>query len=70
MWSIEGAVESGRRAAKAIDRRVKVIDQYRPVWIKSLSIIDDILYSIKAPQIIDSLFLTLILFSLWRFWSR
>ncbi|MBC7538230.1 MAG: FAD-dependent oxidoreductase [Bacteriovorax sp.] len=69
VWSIEGAVESGRRAAKAIDRRVKVIDQYRPMWIKSLSIIDDILYSFRAPQIIDSLFLSLILFSLWRFWS-
>ena len=69
VWSIEGAVESGRRAAKAIDHRVNVIDQYRPMWIKSLSLIDDILYSIGAPQIIDSLVLSLILFSLWQFWS-
>jgi hypothetical protein len=69
VWSIEGAVESGRRAAKAIDRRVKVIDQYRPLWIKILSIIDDLLFSIRAPQIIDSLFLAVILFIFFTFWS-
>jgi uncharacterized protein with NAD-binding domain and iron-sulfur cluster len=70
VWSIEGAVESGRRAAKAIDHRVKVIDQYCPLWLKSLSRIDDLLYSIRAPQIIDSLFLSLALFSLWKFCSQ
>ena len=67
VWSIEGAVESGRRAAKAIDEKVEVLDQYRPIWIKSLSKIDDILYSIKAPQVIDFIFLSLILFLLWLF---
>ncbi|MDQ7827085.1 MAG: FAD-dependent oxidoreductase [Candidatus Eremiobacteraeota bacterium] len=61
VWSIEGAVESGRRAAKAIDDRVEVIDQYQPLWIKGLSKIDDILYSMKAPQVIDSIALSLIL---------
>jgi len=67
VWSIEGAVESGRRAAKAIDDRVIVLDQYRPLWIRGLSKIDDILYSIKAPQMIDSLFLSLVLLSIWVF---
>ena len=67
VWSIEGAVESGRRAAKAIDDRVTVLDQFRPLWIRGLSKIDDILYSIKAPQMIDSLFLSLILLSFWVF---
>ena len=67
VWSIEGAVESGRRAAKAIDGKVDVLDQYRPLWIKSLSRIDDILYSIHAPQVIDSVFIFLILFFLWLF---
>lgn len=69
VWSIEGAVESGRRAAKAIDERVEVLDQYRPKWIRGLSKVDDILYTIKAPQLIDStllvLFLALILLSAW-----
>jgi hypothetical protein len=60
VWSIEGAVESGRRAAKAIDNRVKVMDQYRPAWIRCLSGMDDALYSVKAPQIIDSLMLLLL----------
>jgi protoporphyrinogen oxidase len=69
VWSIEGAVESGRRAAKAIDNRVEVLDQYRPIWIKSLSKIDDILYTIKAPQLINSIFLSIILFFLWLFFA-
>lgn len=56
VWSIEGAVESGRRAAKAIDDRVVVLDQYRPLWIRTLSSIDDILYSMKAPHVIDVIF--------------
>lgn len=68
VWSIEGAVESGRRAAHAIDRRAKVIDQYRPNWIKVLSIIDDFLFSMRAPQIIDSFFLSLVLFFLCLLW--
>ncbi len=67
VWSIEGAVESGRRAAKAIDGKVEVLDQYRPLWIKILSKTDDFLYSVKAPQIIDFIFLSLILFLLWLF---
>ena len=65
VWSIEGAVESGRRAAKAIDDRVAVLDQIRPLWISILSKIDDILYTVKAPQLIDSAFLALILIIAW-----
>jgi uncharacterized protein with NAD-binding domain and iron-sulfur cluster len=65
VWSIEGAVESGRRAARYIDDRIKVIDQYTPIWIKGLSKVDDILYAIKAPQVIDTLLLFLIVISLW-----
>ena len=60
VWSIEGAVESGRRAAKAIDDRVGVINQYQPAWIKFLSGIDGILFTIKAPQLIDTMFLILL----------
>jgi hypothetical protein len=60
VWSIEGAVESGRRAAQAIDDRVEVIDQYQPAWIKFLSGVDDLLFAIKAPQLIDSMLLILL----------
>ncbi|MBF0408449.1 MAG: FAD-dependent oxidoreductase [Candidatus Riflebacteria bacterium] len=70
VWSIEGAVESGRRAAKAIDKQVQVLDQYRPPWIKILSKIDDILYSIKAPQIIDSIFWFLLILGGYLFHAR
>jgi uncharacterized protein with NAD-binding domain and iron-sulfur cluster len=64
VWSIEGAVESGRRAAKAIDGRVKVLDQYLPPWISALSRIDDILFSIKAPQLVDSVGLAIVILAI------
>jgi uncharacterized protein with NAD-binding domain and iron-sulfur cluster len=65
VWSIEGAVESGRRAAKEIDKRVKVLDQYRPAWVLIFSRIDDFLYAIKAPQVIEVILLIILLWALW-----
>ena len=67
VWSIEGAVESGRRAAKAIDSRVNVMDQYLPPWVRFLSRLDDVLYSVRAPQLIDAICLALIILTLASF---
>ena len=67
VWSIEGAVESGRRAAKEIDDRVEVIDQYIPGWIGALSKVDDVLYTCKLPQLIDFGVLLLTIFLVWSF---
>jgi hypothetical protein len=53
VWSIEGAVESGRRAANSIDQRVKVIDQHRSGWLYLFARIDNILYKLKGPQFVD-----------------
>lgn len=53
VWSIEGAVETGRRAAKAIDFRVGILEQNKPGWITFISKIDDILYALKSPHAID-----------------
>jgi hypothetical protein len=64
VWSIEGAVESGRRAAKAIDLRVGVIDQYIPGWIRMISKIDDLFYAIKAPHVVDITIALLLLLGL------
>ena len=55
VWSIEGAVESGRLAAKGIDPRVRVIGQYKPLWLKFLSRLDDVCYGIGAPHVLDLL---------------
>ena len=65
VWSIEGAVESGRRAAKAIDNRVQVLDQYKPGWHLVLSRIDDMLYALGGPQLIDCILLFILLTTLW-----
>ena len=40
VWSIEAAVESGRRAAEAIDPGVRVIPQYKPLWLRIISSMD------------------------------
>lgn len=70
VWSIEGAVESGRMAAKAIDARVEVLDQDRPVWFAVLSGLDDILYAVRAPQLINSFFICLYLAAAWYCFFR
>jgi hypothetical protein len=67
LWSIEGAVESGRRAAKAIDPQVAVIDQYIPGWLRMLCKIDDILYAGRGPQVIDLTIAALLFSVLWYF---
>ena len=65
VWSIEGAVESGRRAAKAIDPQVQVINQYIPAWLRILNKIDDALYYIRGPQVIDLTIAVLVFLGLW-----
>ncbi|MFO7752316.1 MAG: FAD-dependent oxidoreductase, partial [Desulfobacteraceae bacterium] len=65
VWSIEGAVESGRRAAKAIDPQVAVIDQYIPGWVRVISKIDDLFYAVKAPHVIDITVALLLFLGLW-----
>lgn len=60
VWSIEGAVESGRRAAQAIEPNVKVFPQYKSRWLRVLSAIDDIFFSAGAPHLAKFLLAALI----------
>ena len=53
VWSIEGAVESGRRAARAIDARVQVIPQHKPAWMRWLSRIDDVFHRLNVPHVLE-----------------
>ena len=53
LWSIEAAVESGRRAAKLINPKVKVLPQYKPLYLRFISAIDDIFFAIGAPHVMD-----------------
>lgn len=52
VWSIEGAVESGRSAAQAIDPTVKILPQYKPVFFKMASSIDDAFFRVGLPHIL------------------
>jgi hypothetical protein len=52
VWSIEAAVESGRRAAKVIEPQVKVLDQYKPRWLKWFWVVDDYLYETGSLHVL------------------
>lgn len=55
IWSIEAAVESGRRAVKVIEPDVRVIEQYKPAWLRVISVIDDICFRLRLPHVLDIL---------------
>ncbi len=55
VWSVEAAVESGRRAAQLGEPDVTVIAQHKSAWLRRLGRIDDQLYRIRAPQLLDLL---------------
>jgi hypothetical protein len=45
IWSIEAAVESGRRAAQVVEPSIKIIPQYTPGWLRAISVVDDLCFS-------------------------
>lgn len=65
VWSIEGAVESGRMAARSIDKRVKVLHQYKGPLIRFFRFFDDVLYRFKAPHVLKLLLILSIITGLF-----
>lgn len=61
VWSIEAAVESGRRAARGLDPDVKVISQYTPLWLRVLGRLDDVCFRWHGPHVMDLLLGALLL---------
>lgn len=55
VWSIEGAVESGRRAAQVAEPGVRVLPQHRPAVLRWLGRIDDALFACRGPHVLDVL---------------
>lgn len=53
VWSIEAAVESGRRAARLVEPDVTVIAQHKPVCLRWLGRLDDQLYRLGSPHLLD-----------------
>lgn len=71
LWSIEAAVESGRLAAKIIEPDIKVIFQYKPLFLRIISALDDFCFIINAPHILDILFIGfLMLFIVIAIWFK
>ncbi|MFN8610819.1 MAG: FAD-dependent oxidoreductase [Vulcanimicrobiota bacterium] len=53
VWSIEAAVESGRRAARLIEPEIRVIPQYRPAWLRALRKVDNLCFRAGLPHLVD-----------------
>lgn len=51
IWSIEGAVESGRRAAKVYEPDVVVKSQHKPLLLKVSAFLDDGLFALGLPHV-------------------
>ncbi len=60
IWSIEGAVESGRRAAQVVEPSIEIIPQYKPGWLRAISVVDNLCFSFGLPHIVDLFLLTFI----------
>lgn len=50
VWSIEAAVESGRRAARVIEPDVAVIPEHVPWMLRRMQALDDACYALGLPQ--------------------
>lgn len=62
VWSIEGAVESGRLAVRVLEPSTPVCSQHRPAWLRMVGALDDLCFAIGAPHVLD---LTLAAALLW-----
>lgn len=53
VWSIEAAVESGRRGAQLIDPGVRVLAQHHPAWLRAIRHLDNLCYRARMPHLLD-----------------
>jgi uncharacterized protein with NAD-binding domain and iron-sulfur cluster len=55
IWSIEGAVESGRRAVRVYEPDVVVKPQHKPLLLRATARLDDGLYAVGLPHVLSVL---------------
>jgi hypothetical protein len=55
VWSIEAAVESGRRAARVVEPDVPVIPEHVPAPLRLARRVDDLCYGLGLPHLLDLL---------------
>ena len=64
LWSIEGAVESGRRAARLFDPRVPLVEQRVPWPFRFARSLDNALYRVCLPHLLDVSAIVLVILGL------
>jgi len=71
VWSIEAAVESGRRAARVVEPGVDVKPTWIPAPLRLLRALDDALHALGGPHVLDVLIaagiVALIALAAWLF---
>lgn len=55
VWSIEAAVESGRRAARVVEPDVRVVPEYVPRALRAARRVDDVCHALGLPHALDLL---------------
>lgn len=70
VWSMEGAVESGKKVANTISQKYNISPTYiknhqDPNWTKPFKFVDNILYKLGLPNLVDWIILALIIFIFW-----
>ncbi len=55
IWSIEGAVESGRRAVRVFEPDVVLKRQHKPLLLRTLALLDDGLHALHLPHVLSAI---------------
>ena len=65
LYSMEGAVESGRRAADILSAQSSVIPQQVPLILQPFQAVDKVLYKFGLPHVMTVLLIVLLLVGTW-----
>lgn len=52
IWSMEGAVESGKRTVKSMGEDVELYTHRKPVWMRPFNTVDNVLYKLCMPNVV------------------
>ena len=75
IWSIEGAIESGKIISNSILQKYKkkkiiLYDHLDPIYFNSIKLIDDILYEFNLPNLLDIFILSIIVFICYTIYKK
>ncbi len=75
IWSMEGAVESGKRISKIITQKygkgdINLYEYLDPIYFSSFKLIDDILYKLNLPNLLDVIILLIVILIIYFIYKK